>query len=332
MNNPETFVKFIRTKQFFKQRLKGDENNPHTFVNLKSDDIDEYFPYPKYNKKTELERLVQSGQIEIDVTGYRYRVLCAGGIDITLIKRKAVNYGAYTKQMRENLMMVTLQASAESTDYFDLFLKHQKNYIDYFFTIDEFAGRVHTPVSGLNKEYRANLLINSYETVSLDVAQMQPTLLGKILQNAIGENEYSTWINEGKDIYTMLQQKAGLLDRDAAKKYFFKITFGWPNGALSEMFGAANWIAWINDYKSRKEIRNPKPETHSNLAWLLQNTEVQTMRKVWKLLIDTGVIFCSVHDEIIVPAKDSIKAQELMISVLKETFIHFKINVKNAHN
>jgi hypothetical protein len=56
------------------------------------------------------------------------------------------------------------------------------------------------------------------------------------------------------------------------------------------------------------------------------------MRKVWKLLIDAGIVFCSVHDEIIVPVKDCIKAQNLMSSVLKETFAHFKINVTNSHN
>ena len=328
MNNAEIFVKYIRTKQFFKQRLKGDEHNPLTAVYINSEEIEQrFFPFPKYNKKAELTKLVQIGEIEINTTGkaHSYRVLNPGGIDISLLKRKAINYGIYTKQMRDNLQTVSLTPGAESTKYFDLFLKHRKNYIDYFFTVDEFSGRVHTPVSGLNKEYRVNLLINGQPTASLDVAQMQPTLLGKILQNEIGINEFSTWINEGKDIYNILQEKAGLPDRDAAKKYFFTIAFGKPDNALYVMFGAANWITWINDYKSRNEPRNNSDKVHSNLAWLLQTTEVKTMQKIWKLLVDAGIIFCSVHDEIIVKASDNYKAKELMSIVLSESFEHYQI-------
>jgi len=328
MKNHEAFVKYIRTKQFFSMRLKGHEHNPHLPIHINGNYIEErFFPYPRYDKKAELKKLVESGQIGIDTTGkaHKYNALLAGGIDISLLKRKPANYDAYTMRMRDYLQAVTLPPDAASTEYFNFFLKHRKNYIDYFFTVDEFAGRVHTPVSGLNKEYRVNLLINGNETASLDVAQMQPTLLGKILQNAIGENEYSTWINEGKDIYILLQKKAGLPDRDAAKKYFFEITFGWPDKALTRMFGAARWITWINDYKSQIEPRNPSEKVHSNLAWLLQTTEVKTMRKVWKLLIDAGIVFCSVHDEIIVKAADKYKAKKLMSSVLEASFVNFKI-------
>jgi len=39
-----------------------------------------------------------------------------------------------------------------------------------------------------------------------DVATMQPLLLGKILLSEIGSNEYSDWINYGKDIYIMLKK------------------------------------------------------------------------------------------------------------------------------
>jgi hypothetical protein len=195
MNNSETFVTYIRTKQFFTLRLKGDEHNPHDPVYINSEEIEKrFFPFPKYNKKSELAKLAQSGQIEIDTTqGYHlYRALLPGGIDISLIKRKPTNYDVYTKQMRDNLLLVTLSPGSERTKYFGLFLKHKKSYTDCFFTVDDFSGRVHTPVSGLNKEYRVNILLNGQGTASLDVAQMQPTLLGKILQKEIGTNEFST--------------------------------------------------------------------------------------------------------------------------------------------
>ena len=126
----------------------------------------------------------------------------------------------------------------------------------------------------------------------------------------------------------MLKDKAGLKDRDTAKERFCKITFGKPDNMLTRMFGIANWITWINAYKSRNEPGNRSDKPHSNLAWLLQNKEVETMRKVWKLLIEAGIIFCTVHDEIIVKETDSTQAHKIMSAVLGQSFTHYKINVK----
>jgi hypothetical protein len=115
---------------------------------------------------------------------------------------------------------------------------------------------------------------------------MQPLLLGKILMDRIGVNEYTNWIESGEDIYIKLQQCAGLETRDQGKKRFFEILFAPPSNSLADMFGAADWITWINEYKRTQEPGNPhsKAKPYSNLAWLLQSTEVKTMRKVWQSL------------------------------------------------
>jgi hypothetical protein len=66
---------------------------------------------------------------------------------------------------------------------------------------------------------------------------MQPLLLDKILEKQIGINEYSEWINEGRDIYLYIQLKAKLDTRDKAKQRFFAIFFSYANKRLAEMFG-----------------------------------------------------------------------------------------------
>ncbi len=331
MSNAEQFVIFIRTQQFFQQRLKGVEVSYKAFVYVSSTVISErFFPYPKFNKNMELQKLVDAGEIEIDKTGkaHKYRALRQGAIDISLLKPNSDNYGYYTLKMRDYLQIVSLPAGVETTDYFALFLKHKANYIDVFFTVDDYAGRVHTPVSSLYKEHRPLLLLGGLETAALDVVQMQPTLLGNILEKQIGDNDFSSWINSGKDIYQMLQTRAGLPDRDSAKKYFFKIAFGVPDNELAENFGNANWVNWVNAYKSTYNPNNPKGKIHGNLAWLLQSTEVQVMRKVWRALIDSGIVFCTVHDEIIVPLKDLNKAKRIMTTELQTVFKYFRITVK----
>ena len=166
--------------------------------------------------------------------------------------------------------------------------------------------------------------------IGIDVVTMQPLLLGKALKESIGPNEYSTWIESGEDIYLMLQQKAGLANRDEGKKRFFQIAFARPSNELALLFGESSWITWINQYKSQEEPRNThsKGKLHNNLAWLLQSTEVNLMRKVWHELIKAGIPFLSVHDEIIVKLSDLHPALTIFSSILKLELSFFKLNYK----
>jgi hypothetical protein len=334
----EQILTFIRTKQFMKTRLRGIDEG--AAVHIAQTEFTERFPYPKWNCKNELQKLVDAGKLrkteEISPktghTMFMYEVLQPGTINLTLLKPKQYNLDQITRVMKEHLKLVSLPEEAPRTEYFAFFLKHKNNYPDYFFTVDEFAGRVHTPISSFHRPYRPNLLLEGCPTIGIDVTTMQPLLLGKILKHTIGMNEYSNWIDEGEDIYIKLQQKTGLETRDQGKKRFFEILFSRPNNELVTMFGAADWINWINEYKSKVEPRNPhnigKP--YSNLAWLLQTTEVKTMRKVWHNLIIAGIPFLSVHDEVIVKQSDRNQAEKIFQAVLDQEFTFYKLNVKQA--
>jgi len=312
---------YIRTKMLFKLRFKHLDD--YTTIKLHSSELTRF----KVNHST-LYRLAEKGEIWYDCDG-NFKALQAGAIDITLLKKKSIQLSSLNKWMKEQLKFVDLPISKPIPQYFEVFIKCRDKLLDMFFTVDEFCGRVHTPITSLQRELRPLLRLYGEAVVSLDVAQMQPTLLAKILTANVGINDFSNSINNGTDIYILIQEKANLTTREEAKKLLFKILFGYPSKALSELFGDADWINWINEYKSRTEYRNPhKDKPHTNLAWLLQNSEVQIMTKVWQSLAGNGIPFLSVHDEIIIRLSDAEKAEAIFKVVLREQFVYYKINKK----
>lgn len=326
------FIVFVRTNQFLNLRYKGNDKPIPVHIPQKKIESD-FFKYPEFNRKECLKNLVDAGELKIHSNGsyFTYEALDPGSIDLSLIKPKADNFNNEVISMiRNDLKFISLKPGAPSTDYFDAFLKYKDQYIKLFFTVDQFARRIHTPVTNFHREYRNNLLFHNSEVASFDVATMQPLLLGKILLSEIGENEYSDWINSGEDIYIMLQEKANLKTRDEAKKRFFEILFAPASNSLADMFGASDWINWINKYKRSIIQGNPhnNKKRYSNLAWKLQTTEVKIMYKVWKLLYEHDIPFLTIHDEILVRIQDGTNAERLFSQVLLSSFTYYKLNSK----
>jgi hypothetical protein len=317
---------YIRTKQFWQNRLRDVQPTRPVFIRY-----DEIRPFTR-NPERELEQLVQSGELirTVQQNFYKnvyYSAAKKGGINPLLLQPNVSKpLDEVTSQMRNYLKMVSLPPDTPRTPYFDVFLMF-KDYTHLFFTVDSFSGRVHTPVTSFHTIYRPQILLDNEKTTSLDVVTMQPVLLAKILKNEIGENQFSRWINSGEDIYLLMQQKAKLSDRLQAKKRFFEILFSRPNDCLIQLFGDANWIKWINDFKSKPFTQNPHTleKNHSNLAYLLQTTEVNLMREVWENLLKSNIVFLSVHDEIIVKESDYLKAREIFSIVLNENLEYFKL-------
>ncbi len=327
--NQRDFIEYIRTLMFWRLRLKDEGGLRPVFIPYSK--VMEFIPN---NTSNILADLVSSGEIEIikiEANGKKYntyKALKAGLITPHLLTPKGKPLTMLTKQMMNYLHNVTIPNDVEAGIYFKTFLRLKNDFMRLFFTVDNFSGRVHTPISNLKTEIRSKLLFYGSTVTSLDVCQMQPTILASILERNMGKNDFSTWINSGLDVYVMLQSKAGLTTRKEAKKRFFEILFSKPSNDLSNMFGNASWINWINDYKNQYLAQNPHSRTkpHSNLAWLLQSTEVQIMQKVWQSLINNNIPFLTVHDEIIVKHQHSTRASEIFTSVLRNEFNKFKIN------
>jgi hypothetical protein len=259
-----------------------------------------------------------------------------GTDDLALLKRKPQHFAPLHKFLWRCLEQVDLPehnlSSEHGFDWFRFFLsqRHRTDAIQSFLTVDLFSGRVHTPVSSLYREYRKLLTLCGEQTTSLDVAQMQPCLLAAHLTINVGANSFSDAIDRGEDVYTLLQTKAGLATRDEAKKKFFEIAFGMPSDKLAKLFDGEAWINWINEYKTVHDTRNPHgiEKPHSNLAWLLQSTEVLIMSEIWETLARINIPFLTVHDEIICRSKDAERVEEVMSKILSEKLNSFKINLK----
>lgn len=312
---------YIRTKMLFKLRFKYLDN--YSTIKLHRNELQ------RFNVDSDtLHQLAANGQIWYDCEG-NFKAIQGGNVDLTLLKKRKAELTPLHKWMMEQLKHVELPISEPIPPYFQTFLNYRSVNLDLFFTVDAFCGRVHSPVTSLERGLRPKLKLYGSEVCEIDMVQAQPSLLGCILTANVGTNDFSQAIDNGTDIYTLLQTKSGLPTRDDAKKLLFKILFGYPSKDLQRIFGDAEWIRFINSYKSKLEPRNPhKDKAHTNLAWLLQASEVKIMSGVWEVMAQNGIPFLSVHDEIICRKEDEHRALSIFNNQLSKHFINFKITTK----
>lgn len=322
------FTTFIRTKTLLQRRLKGLTN--YDYVKVYIYELDAF----NVNRGPVLHRLKQNGEITYDHKG-NFRALRDGPIDFTLMekvkrRRCTVALSPLHLWMRDQLMYVNLDLEEKDLPvYFSTFLRSREKHLDLFFTVDSFSNRVHTPIVNLKADLRYAIRFHNEKVVSLDVKQMQPTILAKVLLNSIGKNPFSDAIYAGEDVYVLLQRVCKLPTRAQAKTCLFKLIFGKPMDDIGSMFGGDNaWIEWINAYKSRVEPLNPhKDKTHTNLAWLLQYSEVQVMTDIWNKLMVVGVPFLTVHDDVLVRVRDKDVTHKIMDEELSKHFKRYKIHI-----
>lgn len=329
-----SFLTYVRTLQLSGLRIRGRDKKGGVYIPHKEIER-RFFPFPAPEARVALPELVEQGELDIEevVSGKgrtykKYAALNSGPTDFSMLPEPKPVKGKLYTEMVKHLQAVSYPAGEESTEYLDCFLGHVKEAPLHFLKVDDFSGRVHTPITNLHSHLRRNLLIHGSPTVSFDVATMQPLLLGKILEENIGGNAFSSWISSGVDIYNKLQEIAELPSRQMAKKRFFEILFSPPSAMLAAVFGDSPWIRWVNDYKELALPENPHNEEkpHSNLAWLLQRTEVAIMKNVWYLLYLAEIPFLTVHDEIIVRRQDRKKTRKLFDAVLSEEFDSYRLN------
>lgn len=326
------FTTYVRTKTLFKHRLKdlADYNSVKIYL----------YELNKLgvNHGPLLFSLKQRGEIDYDANG-NFRALREGPVDPSLLERGrkkpkvSLPLTPLHLYMRQQLLYVSVAPNVDFAKlpvYFKAFLEHRDRQLPSFFTVDEFAGRVHTPVVNLKGDLRKHLRLHGRPIVSLDVKQMQPTILAKCLVNAIGKNPFSTAIFNGEDVYVVLQKAAGYKTRPEAKKCLFQLIFGKPMNDIGSVFGGdTSWVDWINAYKSRREPKNPhgKNEFHTNLAWLLQYSEVQVMTDIWTALMRRSIPFLTIHDDVLCMDKDKDVVFRIMEKELKLHFDSFEIVV-----
>ncbi len=96
---------------------------------------------------------------------------------------------------------------------------------------------------------------------------------------------------------------------------------------IGKMFkGETKWVDWINQYKSRVEQNNPHKENkHTNLAWLLQYSEVKVMTDIWEALRQNDIPFLTIHDDILCRWSDKERVYAIMHKELGLHFSNFEL-------
>lgn len=323
------FTTYVRTKSVFQHRLKD----------LKSYDTVKVYLYELEKlgvRGALLYSLKQKGEIWYDDQG-NFKALRSGPVNPDLLKKtkkwsdKKGELNDLHRYMMGVLRMVSIDTPVDKLPvYFKTFMEHRDSNLEIFFTVDGFSGRVHTPVVNLKSGFRSELKIKGRKLCSLDVKQIQPTILAAVLQEKVGNNPFSHAVSQGDDIYMLLlKQNDALKTREDAKKFLFRLIFGYPMDDIGGMFkGDTTWVQWINNYKSVEEPKNPHGrDPHTNLAWLLQSKEVEVMSSVWRKLMDERILFLTIHDDILVPRKDKDRVLVILQRELKKHFKKFEVTV-----
>lgn len=315
---------YINTKLFLKALSSPRLNPEEAWIYVHKSQIEKRFKVDR----NQIQQWSNEGlfMFKEESFNYLFLPLRTGTIDLSLVHKKS-NLAKHHEAIRDNLLRCELPEAFELPKKLMVFFSQRKRYLDLFFKVDSFSGRIHTPISRMAKAIRKLLLIDDEPTCSIDVVTMQPLVLGKLLNQLIGANDFSKWINEGEDIYSVLQNKAQLKSRDEGKELFFQMSFGKSDKELTKHFGQTNWINTINAIKTKRIPENPHnvKKLHSNLSWLLQKHEVNTMTKIWLKLLSFNIPFLTVHDEIICKKSDLKKVESVFHSVLSKEFVFYKI-------
>ena len=211
-------------------------------------------------------------------------------------------------------------------DYITMWNKSTKIEKASFVSVDSFGNRFHSIFTTLPSFFRQYVkLDNSKDIVALDLAQSQPTLLGKLLVDEIGVNEFTGAVNSG-DLYSSYPY-----ERSNAKKEFlrsiFSNRFSGSFNELSIQFPSLGQfildIQNIRMYRDREQI-----ESYKNTSCILQRFESRIFRIIWDKLLKSGIQFINVHDGIYVAAHKKEEAKRIMESVLRKELqgVQFKVN------
>lgn len=330
----QNFVTHIRTLHLKSKSTRKEQTTEYVSISMKiikdcyfQNEYENVFHHLKQLNEIDFQKVTTSN----GAFYYKFKALKDGPIDFSILKGQSRKLDNLERIVKSHLRWVSIQQGIESTIYFQHFLNQKEKYLDAFFLVDTFSGRIHTPITSLQGSIRKHLLLKNEAVTSLDVAQMQPLLLSLLLKENIGSNEFTEWIEQGEDVYLKFKEKLNLQSRDEAKSNFYKITFGTANQKLADLFGNSNWIEWINEVKSYVLHQNPNStkKTHSNLAWLLQSTEVNIMRSIWQKLIANDILFFTVHDAVYVRDSDLDEAYKIMFDELSFYFKTFNVNIES---
>lgn len=191
-------------------------------------------------------------------------------------------------------------------------------YLD--FTVDDFAGRVHTNFSRLKRELKQYLRIDGQRPVEIDIKNSQPTFLAIVAwQRAVDEPAYRALCEAGR-LYDWLAEKGGwtrayVKEELMAKAFFSKNRY---TNEVKRLFNAEfPGIATL--------IEKIKAKDHTKLAQVLQRAEAQYIihgvcETIRKERPEIPVV--TIHDSILTTPGHA----EYVLQIMRDEFAVYRIN------
>jgi hypothetical protein len=204
-----------------------------------------------------------------------------------------------------------------------------------FVSEDKFGKRFHSPVTQIPSFMREKgyVTLNGNDTIELDLSESQPSILATLLHEMIPGNDFSTKFFEVEDIYLYIDSQVNPTKgtdkhmRMRGKLLMFIMLYGpvWSeeHKEFCRLFPIAGEA--VTEIKKKHNPQNPSQKVHSNLSWILMNTESEIMREVWRVLYDNRVHFLSIHDAILVEHHNLETGKQVMEGVLAKYLVKFKI-------
>jgi len=190
-----------------------------------------------------------------------------------------------------------------------------------YFSVDKFSGRFHSIFSQIPSCIRKYII---GAECRMDVQQMQLLLAAKLFKEALGTSSFFNDINCG-DLYTKLKKDLKLPSRKYAKQYMFKLLFGkvWIETKNGGWFENENHLKFVelypNEAKWLEKIKSQKNELknqHAIFAKMLQTEEVRIFKQIWLKLLELGVQYITIHDELLFNKKD----ENVVLKVCHDVF------------
>tara|TARA_R110002050_G_scaffold67834_3_gene146925 strand:- start:1453 stop:2847 length:1395 start_codon:yes stop_codon:yes gene_type:complete len=203
------------------------------------------------------------------------------------------------------------------------------------YSIDNYGGRFHTPLTNIKAELRYSLRLNGNYVAEVDIRNCQPLMLFAFL---INHEEMCKHLNEDIKI-TLSKEERKELDamykaasnglfyelfvdsginfdvdpdtlkfedrRDKSKQFFMKLSMG-QNKAVNEetakYFPA--FVEYLNQLKSvgikNTQLKKGQNQPYKRSSFIMQRTEVYYMNKIRKALGKNGICYTTIHDSFMV--------------------------------
>lgn len=213
----------------------------------------------------------------------------------------------------------------ENNYLFDMIMafneNNKYNNLNYF-KVDSFSGRVHSIFTYLPSSI---VMTNTSFQREIDLKQSQMILLAQLLFDRIGDNSFTTDINNGVDVYQLMANKLGV-SRKQGKEFMFRLVFGnvydKAFSVFKEIWGdAAEYIYQLKttdnpDIRAYYNRTGKKYKRYAVLCMLLQKKELSIFKDVWQAC--SRYTIATRHDSICCSDCDYENVKKIMTDILEQ--------------